>query len=112
MSLILAIIMFNATSFIIYGISSFFSERMRKEYVRWGYNKERKLIGFFQILGGIGLIIGLYIPKFLYVSSFMLSIIMLLAIVVRIKIKDGIIEMLPAITYLFLSLVIFFNNQI
>tara|TARA_B100000963_G_scaffold135738_1_gene118146 strand:+ start:5411 stop:5749 length:339 start_codon:yes stop_codon:yes gene_type:complete len=111
MSLILAIIMFNATSFIIYGLSSFFSKRMRKEYVRWGYNKERKMIGFFQILGGIGLIIGLYIPKFLYVSSFMLSIMMLLAIVVRIKIKDGIIEMLPAITYLFLSLIIFFNNQ-
>ena len=44
----------------------------------------------------------------------MLSIMMLLAIVVvRIKIKDiDIIEMLPAITYLFLSLVIFFNNQI
>ena len=46
MSLILAIIIFNATSFIVYGLSSFFSKRMRKEYVRWGYSKERKLIGF------------------------------------------------------------------
>jgi len=35
---------------------------------------------------------------------------MTMAIFIRIKIKDNITEILPAITYLFLSILIFYNS--
>jgi len=103
------IILFTAASFIIYGISAFTSKRMAKEYKRWGFNKSRKTIGVFQLLGGIGLLIGLLSKLILLSSSIGLAFMMFIAILVRIKIKDPVVEMLPAFTYLLLTSFIISN---
>tara|TARA_B100000123_G_scaffold157557_1_gene116551 strand:- start:74 stop:424 length:351 start_codon:yes stop_codon:yes gene_type:complete len=105
------IILFSAFSFIIYGYSSFMSKRMISEYSRWGFTDQRKIIGFFQLLGGIGLIVGIKVNILLFITSLSFIIMMLFAIVVRIKIKDGIVEILPAITYLFLNIMIFYKSS-
>ena len=104
------IILFSAFSFIIYGYSSFMSKRMISEYSRWGFNDQRKIIGFFQLIGGIGLIVGTKVNILLFITSLSFIIMMLFAIIVRIKIKDGIVETLPAITYLFLNKMIFYKS--
>ena len=83
---------------------------MVNEYERWGFGKYRQIIGLSQILCGAGLIIGIKFLILLQVASFSLVIMMLLAILVRIKIKDNISEILPAISYLVLSLLILFNS--
>ena len=44
-------------------------------------------------------------------TSLSFIIMMLFAIVVRIRIKDGIVEILPAITYLFLNIMIFYKSS-
>ena len=106
----LVIVVFTSLSFIIYGINSFTSKRMVNEYQRWGFGKYRKLIGFSQILCGAGLLIGLEYLALLQFASLSLIIMMTLAILVRVKIKDNISEILPAITYLVLSCLIFFNT--
>ena len=54
-----AIILFTGISFIIYGVNSFYSRRMISEFKRWGYKNHRKTISTLQILGGLGLLIGL-----------------------------------------------------
>ena len=105
------IILFSAFSFRIYGYSSFMSKRMISEYSRWGFTDQRKIIGFFQLLGGIGLIVGIKVNVLLFITSLSFIIMMLFAIAVRIKIKDGIVEILPAITYLFLNIMIFYNSS-
>ena len=105
------IILFSAFSFIIYGYSSFMSKRMISEYSRWGFSNQRKIIGFFQLLGGIGLIVGIKVNILLFFTSLSFIIMMLFAIIVRIKIKDGIVETLPAITYLFLNVMIFYKSS-
>jgi hypothetical protein len=105
------IIIFTAISFIIYGLSSFKSKRMASEYKRWGFNKSRKIIGLFQLLGGLGLLLSFGYRPLLLVSSSGLLVMMFFAIMVRIKIKDPIIEILPAITYLLLTALII-NNSI
>ena len=105
------IILFSAFSFIIYGYSSFMSKRMISEYSRWGFSNQRKIIGFFQLLGGFGLIVGIKVNILLFITSLSFIIMMLFAIVVRIKIKDGIVEILPAITYLFLNIMIFYKSS-
>lgn len=102
-----AIILFTGISFIIYGVNSFYSRRMISEFKRWGYKNHRKTISTLQILGGSGLLLGLKINIFLMASSLCLSIMMFVAIIVRVKINDNVARILPAITYLMLSSLIF-----
>ena len=106
----LVIVIFTSISFIIYGINSFTSNRMVNEYERWGFGKYRKIIGLSQILCGAGLIIGIKFLILLQVASLSLIVMMSLAILVRIKIKDNISEILPAICYLLLSILILISN--
>tara|TARA_Y100001934_G_C12249257_1_gene724242 strand:- start:58 stop:390 length:333 start_codon:yes stop_codon:yes gene_type:complete len=104
------VVIFTGVSFIIYGYSSFISRRMKSEYARWGYNNQRKIVGSLQLLGGIGLILGLQINVLLITTSFCFIMMMTMAIFIRVKIKDNITDILPAITYLFLSILIFYNS--
>ena len=83
---------------------------MKSEYARWGYNNQRKIVGSLQLLGGIGLILGLQINVLLITTSFCFIMMMTMAIFIRVKIKDNITDILPAITYLFLSILIFYNS--
>ena len=119
MTITFIISLFSGVSFIVYGISSFKSKRMISEFQRWGYAKQRKLIGCFQLIGGSGLIFGsllkLFIETNLYFlnssniilgSSFLLTILMFGAIFVRINIKDKLINILPATFYAILNFII------
>ena len=105
------VIIFTAVSFIIYGYSSFVSRRMKSEFLRWGFGNHRKTVGSLQILGGLGLLLGLKYNMLLVVSSFCFIMMMSVAIFIRIKIKDNFTDILPAI-YLFLSVMIFYNSII
>ena len=83
------LIYFSAISFIFYSINSLYSKRLISEFDRWGYGKFRFLIASFQLLAGIGFIIGLYFSFLISIVSFLLSAMMLVAIFVRIKVKGG-----------------------
>jgi len=100
------IIVFVSISFIAYGVNSFISNKMILEFKRWGLEKRRKEIGGFQLMCGIGILIGLWSNLILILSSVVLIIMMLVAVYVRIKIKDNISEILPAIAYLILGIII------
>ena len=106
----LVILLFSAISFIFYGISSFYSDRMISEYERWGYKNFRKIIALLQLIAGVGLLIGLYFPLLLTIVSALLTIMMITAIFVRIRIKDNIINILPAILYSILNFIIFYKS--
>jgi hypothetical protein len=110
MDLNLSILLFSAISFVFYGITSFFSKRMLSEYARWGYKDYRILLGCLQILGGIGLVVGIVNSVLLSVASFLLTFMMITAVFVRIKIKDNIIQMSPAIFYTVLNFIILYNS--
>jgi|TARA_B100001059_G_scaffold23791_1_gene19118 hypothetical protein len=106
----LILILISGVSFVIYGISSFFSKKMLVEYKRWGYPEQRLLIGGLQFLGGLGLFIGLYFKPLIPLSSASLLLLMLAAIGVRIKIKDQPIMMLPAVFYALINFLILINS--
>ena len=110
MNYIIVILIFSAISFIFYGISSFYSNRMISEYERWGYKKFRKIIAFLQLIAGVGLLIGFYFPLLLTLVSASLTIMMITAIFVRIRVKDNIINTLPAILYSILNFIIFYTS--
>tara|TARA_B100001093_G_scaffold63953_1_gene53857 strand:+ start:709 stop:1053 length:345 start_codon:yes stop_codon:yes gene_type:complete len=105
-----AILFFSAISFIVYGINSFFSRRMVLEYERWGFKNQRVLLGCCQLLGGLGLLVGLKAPLMLSVASFLLFCMMVTAVFVRIRIKERIVQILPALLYVVLTFVIFYHS--
>jgi hypothetical protein len=106
-----AIIYFSALSFLFYGVNSFYSKRLISEYERWGYNRLRIIIAILQILASFGLIIGAYsFPLLLSIVSFSLTIMMLVAVFTRVKIKDSIANTMPAIFYVIINSIIFFQS--
>ena len=101
---------FSAISFIIYGILSFTSNIMKSEFKRWGISKFRLIVGYAQLTGGFGLILGYYFPIMTLLSSFGLAVLMLLGFTLRLIVKDGIIKSTPALLYLIINLIILCNN--
>ena len=109
MDYFLTILLFTGISFVAYGINSFISKRMKKEFKRWGLESKRKIIACCQLVGGVGLLFGLEWNTILILSSAILGVMMLVAIGVRIKVKDDISDILPAFAYLVLCMMIFFG---
>lgn len=76
---------------------------MRREFERYGYPRYRKLVGALQLLGATGLLVGFYAPWAGQVGSGGLALLMLLGIGVRIKIKDTVLQTLPAFAYMLIN---------
>lgn len=76
---------------------------MKNEFTRFGLSHLGMFTAIFQILGAIGLLVGLMLNAILLMASGGLTLMMILAIVVRIKVKDPLWAMLPALCYLFLN---------
>ena len=105
----LVLVIFTGLSFVAYGINSFISKRMKSEFQRWNLKKDRKAIASCQLIGGVALLFGLEWNIMLVLSSSFLGVMMLVAIVVRIKVKDNISDILPALAYLVLSVIILYE---
>jgi uncharacterized membrane protein YphA (DoxX/SURF4 family) len=109
MDLYTIIILFTGVSFVAYGINSFISKRMIREFNRWGLADKRKAIGASQFVGGLGLLVGFEFELALVISSVFIIVMMFVAIAVRIRIKDNISDILPAITYILLNAIILYR---
>ena len=97
------LVVFSGLSFIVYGVSLFFSEKMKKEFERFQLEKFTILVGCLEILGGLGLLIGIFFNPLLLFSSMGLSILMLLGVLTRIRLKDNFILIIPAFFFLILN---------
>ncbi|WP_132703816.1 DoxX family protein [Winogradskyella wandonensis] len=105
------IIYFVALSFIIFGKSCLHKKYMKLEFERYGLSKFRVIVGILQLIGGLGLLLGLhYNLLLLKVSAFGLFILMVLGFLTRLKIKDGALKSAPALIYALLSLYIFYKS--
>ncbi len=99
---------FTGISFVAYGINSFISKRMIREFMRWGLADKRKIIGVCQCIGGVGILVGLAFSIASVISALFIIVMMLVAILVRIQIRDNISDILPAISYILLSVMIIY----
>ena len=99
----------SGVSFIFFGFACFFSNVFISEFDRYGLTKYREVVGFFELLGGIGCILGIVYRRLLLLSSVGLSTMMLLGVVVRIKINDTFIQTLPALSFFIVNFIIFLD---
>ena len=98
-----AIILFSALSFLVYGTGCFTSLYFKKEFERYGFSSQRRLIGFLQICGALGLIIGNWFPIVGKAGALGLALMMIAGVIVRIKIRDSLFQTSPAILYCLLN---------
>ncbi len=76
---------------------------MKEEFERYGLDQFRKLIGCLQLLGGAGLLVGLFCNPVLVIASGGLSLLMLIGFGVRIKMKDGFLQSIPSFAFMLLN---------
>ncbi len=105
------LIMLSGLSFLVYGITYFSSPHMKSEFVRFGLVKFGILTAVLEILGALGLIIGLFNNFILLIASGGLAILMLFGFLARLRVKDSLLVSLPAILYMALNAYIFFRTM-
>lgn len=92
-----------ALTFITYGILCLVTNHMKNEFERYGMSKYRKLTGVLELLGGIGLIVGFKFNLILIIASAGLGSLMFLGSLARIRVRDSIVEILPALSLMILN---------
>lgn len=108
MTLLQALVLFSSLSFLMYGYRSLTTQAMKDEFQRYGLARFRVLTGSLEILGGIGLIIGLWSPPLLIFASGGLSLLMVLGFGTRLYIKDPFWQCLPSFIFMLVNAYIFY----
>lgn len=77
---------------------------MYTEFKRFGLSKSQRILtGILQLMGSAGLLYGLIDPTFGFMASLGLTLMMLVAFAVRIKIQDGFLETAPSFLFMMLN---------
>ena len=76
---------------------------MKREFDRYGLGSQRTLVGGLQMCAAIGLLAGLSQPWMGRSAAAGLALMMLVAVSVRIRIKDTLLQTIPALIYLALN---------
>ena len=108
MKLLNVLILISSLSFLGYGIAYFISPQMKNEFKRFGLEKVGTLTAILELLGAVGLLVGLKIQFILLISAGGLAILMFLGVAVRVKVKDSIWISLPALFFMVLNFYIFY----
>jgi hypothetical protein len=97
-------VVFTVSSFIIsiafigYGCACIFFGGMVDEFQRYGLSKFRIMVGALELLGGVGLLVGLKVPIVYIISVTGLIILMAMGYIVRFRLGDSFIQKLPALS--------------
>ena len=101
---------FLGFSFLFFGLSCLFAPRMKREFDRYGLQGQRYLIGTLQLAGSTGLLAGLVYTPFLSLLALAgLTLLMILGVAVRLKIRDPWPAILPALFYASACAYLFFS---
>jgi hypothetical protein len=93
--------------FLFYGFACLFFDGMVDEFARYGLSRYRRLTGSLEILGALGLIAGYVLPGMTLVASGGLAVLMLLGTATRIRVRDGLVQTMPAVVLLLVNAFIF-----
>lgn len=91
-------------SFLYYAVACIYSKRIVEEFIRYGVPQFRQFIGLMEVLGALGLLFGYLFPLVQILAAAGLALLMLLGYLLRIKIRDSFIQILPALVFMILNL--------
>lgn len=87
----------SGLSFTYFGAACIWEARLRDEYRRYGIPNLRVPVGVLQLLGAAGVLLGLVVPQLGAAAALGLCLLMVSGVVVRVRLRDTLIRMLPAI---------------
>jgi len=102
-----AAVLVSAVLFLVYGLLCLFSDGMEEEFTRYGLSRFRRLTGALEVLGGAGLLVGLLVTEIMLLASGGLALLMVLGVIARVRVRDPLLEMLPALVLLVMNVFIF-----
>lgn len=76
---------------------------MKREFERYRFGSQRIMVGSLQVAASIGLLAGLAQPWMGRLAAAGLALMMVVAVGVRIRIKDSLLQTIPALFYLALN---------
>ncbi len=100
-------VIISSFSFFAYAYSYFRAPHMKNEFKRFGLEKLGFTIIILEIIGALGLLIGLRFNFFLIISSLGLTLQMFACLIVRLQLKDSAWVSFPAFFYMVLNGYIF-----
>lgn len=95
MNLVLVVRVLSALVFVGFGVASLVSPAVELEFERYGVPQLRVLTGVMEVAGGLGLLFG-PTPRWVAAAAAGLCVLMLGALVVRVRIEDPWYALLPA----------------
>jgi hypothetical protein len=93
-------------SFFFFGLGYLLLPGMKAEFVRYGLAGYRLIVGWLQVAGALGLLLGLRYPLLGIAAGVGLALMMGVAVVTRLRIGDSLIQCVPAVLYLLLNVYI------
>lgn len=110
MSLVTICVLISSVSFFAYALSYFMAPHMKNEFKRFGLEKLGLMTIVLEIVGALGLLVGLKFNSLLMISSLGLALLMFAGLIVRIKLKDSLWISLPAFFFMALNAYIFWES--
>ncbi len=95
-------ILLCAFSFFVYGMCCLHTQRMVAEFARYRLDRYRRMTGWLQLLGALGLLIGLILPVVGGLAAGGLSLQMACGLGVRVRLRDTWLQCAPAAFYMLL----------
>lgn len=83
--------------FLSYGVLCVAGRSMVAEFERFGLARFRVLTGVLEVLGALGLLASYVLPGLLPAAAGGLSLLMLLGVGTRVRVRDSVVQMLPAL---------------
>lgn len=94
----------SISAFLFYGFHCLFSDGMVAEFERFGLGRFRRLTGGLEILGALGLLAGYAWMPLDSTASGGLVLLMLLGLATRVRVRDPLKALLPAVFLLLVNL--------
>ena len=97
----------SSGAFLFYGLTCLLFDSMGAEFERFGLSRFRKLTGALEVAGALGLLAGYLFPPLVMAASGGLSLLMLLGVLTRVRLRDPPVSVLPALTLMLLNVYVF-----
>lgn len=94
---------FASASFLCFGLGYLLMPKLKAEFVRYRLERFRLMVGWLQIAGAAGLMLGLQYSWLGMFAASGLALMMAVAVATRLRIGDSFIQCVPALLYLLLN---------
>jgi uncharacterized membrane protein YoaK (UPF0700 family) len=90
-------------AFLFFGIGCLVSRHMVDEFERYGLPRFRLLVGLLEVTAAVGLALARAFPPLLIPTAGGLALLMFMGMLTRIRLRDSIVQMLPALMLLLMN---------